>query len=240
MAGRRAERGVAALSTALRHSHCSGKLSRVLEAVFFDWSNTLVHFEWDDALVEGGHRAALGRDDPEFTARWRELMLGDAHGRRPYPELLAELGVADPDAFIDAEHEAWRPAYSVLSMAPALLESLRERGLKTALVADPWPDPARVLMGDVERLGFAPLLDAVVLGDDNLARACAELDVAPRAVLFVGDSLAAVQRAADAAMTTAQALWFKADDIPEIEPDFEAFTAVDVVSIVRRLARSPQ
>jgi FMN phosphatase YigB (HAD superfamily) len=212
----------------------------MLEAVFFDWSDTLVHFEWDDALVEAGHRAALGRDDAEFTARWRELMLGDAHGRRPYPELLGELGVADPDAFIDAEHAEWLPAYGVLSMAPALLESLRERGLKTALVADPWPDPPRILAGDVKRLGFAPLLDAVVLGHENLARACAELDVAPSAVLFVGDSLADVQRAADAGMSTVQALWFRADDTPEIEADFQAFTAVDVVSILRRLARSRQ
>lgn len=212
----------------------------MLEAVFFDWGNTLVRFEWDDALVAVGHRRALGRDDPEFTARWRELILGDAHGRRPYAELLAELGVADPEAFIDAEHEAWRSSYSVLAMAPALLETLRERGLRTALVANPWPDPPRIIAGDAERLGFAPLLDAIVLGEDSLARACAELGVEPASVLFVGDSLADVQRATAAGMTTAQALWFRADDIPEIEPDFEAFTAVDVVSIVRRLARSSE
>lgn len=210
----------------------------MLEAVLFDWGNTLVHFEWDDALVAAGHRAALGRDDPEFTARWREVILGDAHGRRPYVELLAELGVADPDAFIDAEHEAWRSAYSVLSMAPALLESLRERGLKTALVADPWPDPPRILAGDVARLGFAPILDAFAFGEDNLRRACAALGVEPRAVLFVGDSLADVKKAMDAGMTAAQALWFKADDTPGIEADFQVFTAVDVISIVRRLARS--
>ena len=210
----------------------------MLEAVFFDWGNTLVRFEWDDALVEAGHRAALGRDDPDFTARWRELLLGDSHGRRAYAELLAELGVADPEAFIDAEHEAWRPAYSVLSMAPALLESLRERGLKTALVANPWPDPPRVIAGDVERLGFAPLLDAVVFGEDSLGCACEELGVEPAAVLFVGDSLADVRKASSAGMTTAQALWFTADDIPEVEPDFQAFSAVDIVSIVRRLARS--
>ena len=141
--------------------HAITVTSPVLEAVLFDWTNTLVSFEWDDALVEAGHRAALGRDDPEFTARWRELLLGDTHGRRPYVELLAELGVEDPDAFIDAEHAVWLSAYGVLSMAPALLETLRERGLKTALVADPWPDPPRIIASDVERLGFAPLLDAV-------------------------------------------------------------------------------
>jgi FMN phosphatase YigB (HAD superfamily) len=207
----------------------------MLEAVFFDWSNTLVRFEWDDALVEAGHRAALGHDDPAFTARWRELLLGDTHGRRPYAELLTELGVEDPDAFIDAEHAAWRSAYSVLSMAPALLEMLRERGLKTALVADPWPDPERVLLGDVEALGFARLLDAVAFGEDRFERVCTELGIDPSAVLFVGDSLADVQIAARLGMTTAQALWFTADDIPEIEPDFQVFTAVDIVSIARRL-----
>jgi FMN phosphatase YigB (HAD superfamily) len=210
----------------------------VVEAVLFDWSNTLVRFEWDDALVEAGHRGALGHDDPEFTARWRELLLGDGHGRRPYAELLAELGVEDPDAFIEAEHEAWKGAYSVLSMAPALLEMLRERGLKTAVVANPWPDPPRVIAGDVERLGFGPLLDAVVFGDDSLARACEELGVEPAAAVFVGDSLADVQKASAAGMTTVQALWFKADDMPAIEPDFQAFSAVDIVSVVRRLARS--
>ncbi len=101
----------------------------MLEAVLFDWGNTLVRFEWDEELVVAGHRAALGRDDPGFTARWCALVLGDAHGYRPYAELLAELGVDDPDAFIEREHREWRPAYSVLDSAPALLESLRERGL---------------------------------------------------------------------------------------------------------------
>jgi HAD superfamily hydrolase (TIGR01509 family) len=220
----------------------------VLEAVFFDWGNTLVHMEWDDELVAAGHRAALGRDDPEFTSRYRELILGDAHGHRPYAELLAELGVEDPDAFIDREHEVWRPHYAVLASAPALLESLRDRGLKTGLVANSWPDPARILRADAEALGLAPLLDTLVYADDVgvrkpepevFLRACSELGVAPAAVLFVGDDLVAdVQGAAAVGMNTVQALWFRADDIPEIEPDFQAFTAMDVLNIAARLARS--
>jgi N-acetyl-D-muramate 6-phosphate phosphatase len=213
----------------------------MLEAVLFDWSDTLVHFEWDDELIEAGHRAALGRDDPAFTARWRELILGDAHGGRSYAELLAELGVEDPDAFIGAEHEAWRPAYSVLASAQALLESLRERGLKTGLVAPAWPEPPRIVEGDADALGLAPFLDAIVFKEaDFFALACSELCVEPGSALFVGDDLAEVQRARDAGMRTVQALWFRADDTPEIEPDFQAFTAVDIVTISRRLARSPQ
>jgi FMN phosphatase YigB (HAD superfamily) len=211
----------------------------MLAAVLFDWSHTLVESEWDDDLVEAGHRAALGRDDPEFTARWRELLLGDAHNRRPYAELLRELGVDDPDAFIDAEHTVWFSAYRVQASVVALLEMLRERGLKTGLVAGAWPDPERILRADAEALGLADNLDVLVYGPDNLARACAELSVDPSAVLFVGDSLTDVQRASALGMKTAQALWFRADDTPGIEADFQVFTAVDVVSIVRRLAASP-
>ena len=116
----------------------------MIEAVLFDWNNTLVQFTWDDDLLAEGHRAALGRDDGVFTARYRELMLGDGP-QRPYVELLRELGVDDPDAFIDAEHEVWRPAHAVLGSAHAMLDSLRGRGIRTGLVANAWPEPARVL-----------------------------------------------------------------------------------------------
>jgi len=218
----------------------------VLEAVLFDWGNTLVRMDWDDELVLLGHHAALGRDDPAFTARWRALLLGDAHGYRPYAELLAELGVDDPEGFIDREHEVWRPAYRVLASAPALLESLRDRGLRTGLVANAWPDPARVLQADAEALGLVPFLDVLVFAaetgirkpaPESFLRACRELDVEPEATLFVGDDLRNdVQGAARVGMRTMQALWFRADDTEGIEPDFTAFTALDVLNIARRLA----
>lgn len=218
----------------------------MFDAVLFDWGNTLVRLEWDDELVLLGHRAALGRDDPDFTARWRALMLGDAHAYRPYTELLAELGVEQPEDFIEREHEVWRPAYSVLASAPALLESLRDRGLKTGLVANAWPDPARVLRADAEALGLASLLDVLAFSDEVGVRkpapeifvhACRELGVDPAAVLYVGDDLTNdVQGAARLGMTTVQALWFRADDTKGIEANFAAFTAMDVLNAVRRLA----
>jgi HAD superfamily hydrolase (TIGR01509 family) len=217
----------------------------VIEAVLFDWNNTLVRFEWDDELMLAAHRAALGRDDAAFTARWREVVFGD-HGFRPYAELLVELGVADPEAFIDAEHEAWRPAYSVLASAQALLDSLRTRGIKTGVVANSWPDPARVLRADAEAFGLAGSLDTMVFSEELgvgkpdpaiFLHACRELGVEPIDTMFVGDKLATdVQGAAGVGMTTVQALWFSADDTPGIEPDFMAFTAMDVLNAVRRLA----
>jgi len=218
----------------------------MVEAVLFDWGNTLVQLEWDDARVEEGHRAALGRDDADFTERWRELVFGD-HGHRPYAELLAELGVDDPDAFVDAEHAVWRPAYSILASAEALLEALRARRVKTALVANAWPDPGRVLRADAAAFGFSDQLDLMVFSDELGVRkpapemflhAARELGVEPGAALYVGDDLVNdVQGAANVGMTTVQAMWFRADDSPQpVEPDYLAFTPMDVLNIVGRLA----
>ena len=218
----------------------------MIEAVLFDWNNTLVQFTWDDELLVEGHRAALGRDDPEFTARYRELVLGDAP-RRPYEEVLRELGVEDPDRFIDVEHDVWRPAHAVLGSAQALLESLRTQGIKTGLVANSWPEPARLLRQDVDEAGLGELLDVVVFSEDVgvmkpqpeiFLHALEQLDVEPADAMFVGDRLDTdVQAAASVGMTTVQALWFRADDTPGIEPDFMAFTPMDVLNAVRRLAR---
>jgi putative hydrolase of the HAD superfamily len=216
-----------------------------LEAVLFDWIDTLVRFRWDDELLVAGHRAALGRDDPEFTRRYRELVLADT-SHRPYGDLLRELGVDDAREFIEREHEAWLPAYEVLAAAPALLEALRARGLKTGVVANSWPDPGWVLRADAERFGLAPLLDVQVWSEEVgvrkpepaiFMRALDELGVDPDDALYVGDRLDIdVQGAAAVGMPTVQALWFRADDSTGGEPDFMAFTPMDVLNAARRLA----
>ena len=210
----------------------------MIEAVLFDWGNTLVRFDWDEELVLAGHRAALGRDDADFTTRWREAVSG---GRRPYADILRELGVEDPDAFIEAEHEAWRPATTVLASAQALLESLRTRGIKTGVVAHAWPEPERILRADAERLGLAECLDVLLFAESGgkpFQEALDRLGVDPSAAMYVGDKLVDdVQAAANLGMTTVQALWFVADDTPAaVEPDFMAFTPMDVLNAVRRLA----
>jgi putative hydrolase of the HAD superfamily len=219
----------------------------MIDAVLFDWNNTLVQFEWDDDLVEVGHRAALGHDDPDFTARWRETMLGGSGGDRRYADILRDLGVADADAFIDAEHEVWRPAHSVLASAQALLDALRARGVRTGLVANSWPDPGRVLRKDAELFGLSERLDVLVYSEEVGLRkpdpeiflhACRRLGVEAGATMYVGDNLATdVQGAAAVGMTTVQALWFRADDTPGIEADFMAFTPMDVLNAVQRVAR---
>jgi putative hydrolase of the HAD superfamily len=68
-------------------------------------------------------------------------------------------------------------------------------------------------------------------------RALDALDVPAEAALFVGDRLYEdVRGAAELGMTTVQALWFRADDHPDgAEPDYQAFTQMDVLNVVRRL-----
>jgi HAD superfamily hydrolase (TIGR01509 family) len=223
----------------------------VIEAVLFDWNNTLVQFTWDDDLLDEGHRAGLAaagsdQDAALFTERYRELVLKDATPNDDYGDLLRDLGVADADSFIDAEHQVWRPAHEALGSAQALLDSLRGRGIKTGLVANSWPDPARLLRADVEAFGLAGLFDVMVFSEEVgfpkpqpeiFLHALAQLGIEPENAMFVGDRLDTdVQGAAQVGMATVQALWFRADDTPGIEPDFMAFTPMDVLNAVRRLA----
>jgi HAD superfamily hydrolase (TIGR01509 family) len=227
----------------------------VVEAVLFDWSDTLVEFTWDDELLAAGHRAGLatlGREDEAvaFTERFRTdvlpAMVPGEDYRALLRTLLGDVSDEDVDRFVDAEYDAWRPAHALLGTAHALLDTLRERGLKTGLVSNAWPEPGRLIRKHVHELGLAERLDVVVFSDEVGARkpdpaiflrALADLGVDPMDAMFVGDKLETdVQGAANVGMTTVQALWFSADDTPTAaEPDFLAFTPMDVLNAVRRL-----
>jgi putative hydrolase of the HAD superfamily len=228
----------------------------VLESVLFDWGNTLVEFTWDDELLAEGHRAglaALGREGEAeaFTRRFVDDVLPRMHPGEDYAALLRELlGPVpddDVDRFVDAEHDAWAPAHALLGSAHALLDSLRGLGLKLAVVANAWPEPGRVLRRDLDALGVAERIDVAVFSSDVgvrkphpaiFERALDELGVDSTDALFVGDRLVDdVRGAGELGMTTAQALWFRADDEPGgAEPDFMCFTPMDVLNAVRRLA----
>ncbi len=182
-----------------------------------------------------------------FTARYREL-LDDAAGREYsllLRELLGDLSDADVDRFIDAEHEVWRPAHQVLGSAQALLDALHGRGVKTGVVANSWPEPARLLRADVDAHGLSDLLDVQVWSEEVGARkpqpeiflrALEQLGLDPVDAMFVGDRLDTdIRGAADVGLTTVQALWFNADEATGVEPDFMAFTPMDVLNIARRL-----
>lgn len=231
-------------------------------AVLFDLGHTLMDWSWDDDLLVVGHRAgleAIGRYSAPaaeaLTSRYvHEAQLHDweAVEEVEYPSLtramLADVGVeVDDDAlvrFLEAEHASWAPARKVGSMSEALLDSLHDRGLKTGLVSNTW-DPRWLLERDLEQMGLLSLLDATVFSSDVgvrkpraeiFYRALDELGVEPDRSVFVGDRLHAdVKGAGDLGMTTIQAMWFRAEEDEEIEPDYRAFTMVDVLTIVERL-----
>ena len=235
----------------------------MLQAVLFDWGDTLMRWAWEPELLAAGHDAglrAIGRvPAPAMTERFRDaylpmLWLPGTLEEVEYPglvrRLLSEEGieVADDelDAFLEAEHAAWQPARMLASTTHALLEALRDRGLKVGLVSNAL-DPPHLLHRDLEQMGVAQRLDAAVFSSEIgfrkphpaiFERALALLEVEPGSVIFVGDSLVNdVAGAAALGMKTCQAMWFRAEeDEGQPEPDFRAFTQMDVLSAVLRLS----
>lgn len=231
-----------------------------VEAVLFDWGDTLMRWAWDDELLEAGHRAgleAIGREAAGVSARFREeylpfLWRAGVVEEVEYPGLVRELlggfgiEVSDDELgrFLEAEHAAWQPARQLGAATHALLESLRERGLALGLVSNAL-DPPWLLHRDLEQLGVAERLDAAVFSSEvglrkphpAIFRAALErLGVEPERAVVVGDSLENdVAGAAALGMATVQAVWFRAEEDPAIEPDFRAFTPYDVLNVVRRL-----
>ena len=237
----------------------------MIDAVLFDWGDTLFHFAWDESLVEAGWEAGLAtleRDGlprhDETAARFRErylplLWVPGSLDEIEYPgmvrELLAGFGVETSDEelarFLEAEHAAWEPARRLGDATHALLDSLRERGLKTGLVSNAF-DPGWLLHNDLERMGLAERLDVAVFSSEVGKRkphpkifevALGRLGVDAGRALFVGDRREAdIRGAKQVGMRTVQAYWFRADDDEGgVEPDFEAFTQMDVLNVVRRL-----
>ena len=238
----------------------------MLEAVLFDWGDTLMQFAYSPELVSAGHHAglaAIGRDGlPEvgtltehFRERYEPLFwVPRTVEEIEYPGLVRQL-LGDFDVEIDddelaryleAEHAAWDPARLLGAHTHALLESLRGRGLKLGLVSNAF-DPGWLLHRDLEQMGLAERLDFSVFSSEVgtrkphpaiFERALEALGVQPERALFVGDRLYEdVRGAGELGMTTVQALWFRADEHPEGgEPDYEAFTQMDVLNIAQRLA----
>jgi putative hydrolase of the HAD superfamily len=221
--------------------------------------------EWSDEIALEGHAAglaALGRDglpDAEaFTGylREHEAELFPSAGEDEidiaavmsgsFRDQGVELSDDDVRLFLQAAHDAWSSHYVLADSTHALLEALRARGLKLALVSNT-ASPQWLLQPILERQGIAERVDAIVLSSEVgkrkphpaiFERALSELDVDPSDALFVGDRLEAdVLGASRVGMKTVQAVWFRADEGPDgVEPDYQAFTQMDVLNVVDRLA----
>ena len=235
----------------------------MLDAVLFDWGDTLMRWAPEPDFIEAGHDAglhAVGRAPAsEYTTRFRDEVLPQLFGRDELDEsdytalvreALAASGIELDDdeltRFLEAEHAAWRPAVSLASTTHALLDGLRERGLRLGLVSNAI-DPPWLLHRDLADLGVAERLDVALFSSETgwrkphpamFEQALAALEADPARTLFVGDSLVNdVGGAGALGIHTCQALWFVADAAEGApEPEFQAFTQMDVLTVVRRLA----
>jgi putative hydrolase of the HAD superfamily len=237
----------------------------MIEAVLFDWGDTLACVPWSDEIAREGSLAglkAMGERadliDVEAIAAYfadpsSPLADSDREDETDLTAIMndffARTGVASNDNdvgnFLAASHEVWHGHAFVHPASHALLDSLRTRGLKLALVSNV-VTPPRFVRAELEREGLTPRLDAIVLSCEvgkrkphpaMFERALGELGVRAEDAVFVGDRLLQDIRGADElGMTTVQALWFRADEHANgAEPDYQAFTHMDVLNVVRRL-----
>ncbi len=237
----------------------------MLRAALFDWGDTLMQWRFSSELLASGHRdglEAVGRDELPEPETVTELFVEEYLPGLFVPgtldeidysalvrELLRRFGVeltgVEIACYLDAEHRAWSPARQLGATTHALLESLRSRGLALGLVSNAI-DPGWLLHRDLEELGVAERLDVAVFSSEVGRRkpapeifeaALDALAVEPGEAFFVGDRLLEdVGGAGELGMTTVQALWFRADEHPDgREPDFQAFTPMDVLNIAARL-----
>lgn len=235
-----------------------------VDAVLFDWGDTLMAWAWDEELLAAGHRAGLHAlqlderpDAVALTAHFRERylpgLLAQSLEEIEYPglvrEVLGDFGIAvndaQLDAFLLAEHIAWAPARQVGASTHALLDALRARGLKLGLVSNAI-DPGWLLRRDLAEQGLAERLDVAVFSSEVGKRkphpaifetALDALGVVPERTVFVGDRVwEDVHGAAALGMTTVQALWWRADEHADGGvPHYRALAPADVLEIVQRL-----
>lgn len=234
----------------------------MLRAVLFDWGGTLMEEAWGDEIALEGHAAGLGalgreglptaealtqflndNEDELFVRGEDELDIVEVM-RRAFDGHGVDLTDDDLRLFLTSAHDVWASYYQLGASTHALLEALRHRGLRLALVSNT-ASPEWLLAPVLERQGLTERLDAIVLSSEvgkrkphraMFEQALAEVGAEPGEALFVGDRLANdVAGAAAVGIATVQALWFRADDVDaEVEPDYQAFTPMDVLNVVDR------
>ncbi|GAB2684017.1 HAD family hydrolase [Thalassiella azotivora] len=186
-----------------------------VEGVLFDFHSTLVdqgdgaawlRLAWQHAGRDGEPAAALGAGTAAELAGyvdriWEHAREVDPHSRRDlgpaehrgvFDTLVGAVEAIDADlahSLYEVMLETWIP----YDDAVPVLQALRDKGIRTALVSNIGTDVRAVL----DRAGLGTLLDAVVLSyevgtvkpqPDIFRRALELLDVAPERALMVGDS----------------------------------------------------
>jgi putative hydrolase of the HAD superfamily len=187
-----------------------------IRAVLFDLGNTLVGYyksaEFQSVLrrclrqclEEQGWSGDSGREEALFERALRLNRERADFAVRPLGERLRELfdgqGALDDGALATLAGAFMKPIFEVgrpYPQTPIVLESLRRRGIKTAIVSNtPWGSPSSAWRTELARHGLLDSVDAVVFCVDvgwrkphraPFDRALALLAVAPTDAVFVGD-----------------------------------------------------
>jgi FMN phosphatase YigB (HAD superfamily) len=208
----------------------------VLEAVAFDYRDTLAEFRWDEALWRRGVEAlvAAAGADPGRAGRVGEGLRRrftrepDDPAELDYPgavaAALSEAGIETSPAAvrlgIEAEFRAWSPARHVHPDTPALLAGVRTLGLRVAVAANTF-DPPDLFRADLARQGIGGRVDTAVLSGEVgvrkphprfYAAVLEALGTGPDTVMFVGDTFRDdVLGPAAAGMQTCLATWYRKD-----------------------------
>jgi FMN phosphatase YigB (HAD superfamily) len=189
-----------------------------IRAVLFDLGNTLVGYytsaEFPSVLRRclrqcweaQGWSGDASREEALFE---RAIQLNQERpdfAVRPLRERLRELfdsqGALDDLALASLGTAFMRPIFDLARpcpQTPIVLECLRRRGIKTAIVSNtPWGSPSSMWRTELARHGLLGSVDAVVFCVDvgwrkphraPFDRALALLDVVPTDAVFVGDDL---------------------------------------------------
>jgi putative hydrolase of the HAD superfamily len=240
----------------------------MLEAVLFDYGDTLLDFRFDDELWLGGlrnmlvaaggppERAADLRD--ELTRRLVELTADpDDHAELVYEDVVAEALAAvgtspGPEllrAAIEAQHRGWLTARHLHPDAHRLLEEVRSRGLLIGIVSNTF-DPPDLLHADLAADGVAERVDVIVFSSEvgrrkpapEIYRAALEqLAVEPERALFVGDRVREdVQGPAALGMRTCLVTYFRVDEGDHGLADAVAASPAEVLETVDRILASDE
>lgn len=235
----------------------------MIDAVLFDWGDTLVDgVEWTDELALAGNRAGLaaiereglpsaedildnlteleaGLDPPDSDD---EVDLG-AIVRATFAQLDCELGEDELETYLWGSQIDWLSREHVHPDIHALLDGLRARGLRLAIVSN-CATPSRFVESALQVQGLLARVDVTIISSGVgkrkphpavFERALHELGVEPVQALFVGDRVREdVWGASQLGMRTAQALWCHEDESTGATPDLLAQRPLDILDFVGR------
>lgn len=231
-----------------------------MQAVVFDYGDTLIRFNYDRAAHVRSLRLLLdhlgaGHVDAEQLFEEVDARLTDAleargaEGELDFAlvvrESLAAVDVgAEPARVVDAMRagqRAWEPQRELHPDTIELLREVRHLGLRTGLVSNTF-DPAVLMEEDLALQGIDGLIDVAVFSSalgirkphpGIYAHVLERLDAEAPRTLFVGDRvLEDVIGPSRAGMRTCLVTWFRSDSGDRALADHVAEKPLDVLHIV--------